>query len=252
MITGALPPSSRWTRFRFVSAAALRIYAAGRDVAGQRGHADLGVADEADADRVAVTGDDVEDALGEEVAGQFGEPDRRQRGVLGGLQDQRVAGHQRRADLPDRHQQRVVPGATEPTTPSGSRRIMLVWPGMYSPVARPRARGRHRRRSAGGRRSSRPPRAPGPSACRHSVPPARRTPLRRPRGARASFSRALARSPGVVSDQAGKAASAAATAASTSAAEPAGTSAICSPVAGAMTATVFPSIAGRLSPSMNI
>ena len=82
----------------------------GRDVAGERAHPHPRMADEADPDRVAVAGDDVEDALRKQITGELGKSDRGQRGVLGRFDDQRVTGHQRRADLPDRHQQGVVPG----------------------------------------------------------------------------------------------------------------------------------------------
>ena len=43
----------------------------------------------------------------------------------------------RRRELPRGHQHRVVPGVTWPHTPTGSRRIQLVWPAMYSAEARP-------------------------------------------------------------------------------------------------------------------
>jgi hypothetical protein len=46
---------------------------------------------------------------GKEVGRQLGEAQRRQRGLLTGLEHQGVAGHERRADLPDSHQQREVP-----------------------------------------------------------------------------------------------------------------------------------------------
>ena len=82
---------------------------AGADVAGDRDHADLRMAHEAGADRFAVAGDDVEDAGGEDVGGELGEAQRGERRLLRRLEDHRVAGGQRRADLPDRHHQRVVP-----------------------------------------------------------------------------------------------------------------------------------------------
>src|SRR4051812_20480029 len=68
------------------------------------------MADEPGADVLTVPGDDVEDAVGEQVRGHLGEAQGRQRRLLGGLEDQRVAGQQRWADLPDAHQQREVPG----------------------------------------------------------------------------------------------------------------------------------------------
>jgi hypothetical protein len=48
-------------------------------------------------------------ARGQDVGGDLGELQRRQRRRLGGLDDDRVPTRQRRADLPDRHHQRVVP-----------------------------------------------------------------------------------------------------------------------------------------------
>src|SRR4249919_1308607 len=64
----------------------------------------------------------------------------------------------------------------------------------------------------------------------------------------ASFSRASARSPGVVSSHSGKAVFAASTARSTSASVPRGTSAIVSPVAGFRTSIVPPSTASTHFP----
>ena len=83
---------------------------AGRDVAGERDHRDVGVAHEARAGRLAVAEDHVQHALRQVLGRELGEPRGRQRRLLGGLQHDRVAGRQRRADLPDRHHQRVVPG----------------------------------------------------------------------------------------------------------------------------------------------
>ena len=60
---------------------------------------------------VAVPGKDVDDALGQaRLAADVREEQRGQRGRLGGLQDHRVAGGERRGDLPREHQQREVPG----------------------------------------------------------------------------------------------------------------------------------------------
>ncbi len=47
----------------------------------------------------------------EDLGRELGQRSERQRRLLGGLQDDRVAGRQRRADLPDGHHQRVVPRA---------------------------------------------------------------------------------------------------------------------------------------------
>ena len=47
---------------------------------------------------------------GKMSAGELRQPQRRQRRLLRRLQHDRVAGRERRADLPDRHHERVVPG----------------------------------------------------------------------------------------------------------------------------------------------
>ena len=92
-----------------VSAACGRDPLAGVDRAGQRDHVDLGVGDERLPGRVAVAGDHVEHAGGEDLGAELGQLQRRQRRRLGRLEDDRVAGRQRRPDLPHRHHQRVVP-----------------------------------------------------------------------------------------------------------------------------------------------
>ena len=83
---------------------------AGLDRAGQRDEPDLRMADERVAGGNAVAGDDLEHAGGQELLRELGEAERRQRGLLGRLQDLDVAGGKRRPELPDRHHQRVVPG----------------------------------------------------------------------------------------------------------------------------------------------
>ena len=81
---------------------------AGLDRAGERDHVDVLVLDQRRAGVVAA-GDDVEHALGQELRGDLGEPERAQRRRRGRLEDDRVAGRQRGADLPDGHHHRVVP-----------------------------------------------------------------------------------------------------------------------------------------------
>ena len=83
---------------------------AGLDRAGQRDQPDLGVADECVAGGDAVAGDDLEHAGRQELLRQLCEAERRQRRLLGRLQDLDVAGGERGTELPDRHHQRVVPG----------------------------------------------------------------------------------------------------------------------------------------------
>ena len=107
--TGALPPSSRWTRLSAVRRG-LGDPLAGRRRAGEADHLHVGVGDQLGAGRLAVAADRVEDARRQDVRAPLGELQRRHRRRLGGLEDHRVAGGQGRADLPDRHHQRVVPG----------------------------------------------------------------------------------------------------------------------------------------------
>ena len=83
----------------------------GRRVAGQGDEPDVGVADERVAGRDAVSGHDLEDARWNHVLRELHEAEQRQRCLLGGLDDLHVPGGERRADLPDGHVQRVVPGA---------------------------------------------------------------------------------------------------------------------------------------------
>ena len=79
------------------------------DVAGQRHHADVGVADDARADRLAVARDHVDDAGREDLGDVLGHHERRERRLFRGLEDDDVAGGERGADLPDAHHERVVP-----------------------------------------------------------------------------------------------------------------------------------------------
>ena len=82
----------------------------GRRRPGQRDEADIGMLDELRPGGLAVAADHVEDAGREDLRAPLGQLQGGDRGRLGRLQDDRVAGRQSRADLPDRHHQRVVPG----------------------------------------------------------------------------------------------------------------------------------------------
>ena len=62
------------------------------------------------ADGLTVAGDHVQHARREDLPGQLGEAQRRQRRLLRRLDDLYVPSRERRADLPDGHHQRVVPG----------------------------------------------------------------------------------------------------------------------------------------------
>src|SRR5580658_2904818 len=120
----------------------------------------------------------------------------------------------------------------EPTTPTGSRRMRLVWPARYSPAARP-CGARHtpakkRNTSAIDGISSASMAASGLPVLRDSS-----AAYASPSASMCSATRSssAARSFGGVRAQPPKAASAALTAASTCATEAAGTAAICSPLA---------------------
>ena len=62
------------------------------------------------ADGDAVAGDHLQDARREDLLRELGEAQRRERRLLGGLEDLDVARRERGAQLPDDHHQRVVPG----------------------------------------------------------------------------------------------------------------------------------------------
>src|SRR5215208_7577530 len=67
--------------------------------------------DQARARGLAVAANEIADTRREDLRADLGEDlERGYRGRLGGLQYERVAGRQGRADLPDGHHQRVVPG----------------------------------------------------------------------------------------------------------------------------------------------
>lgn len=83
---------------------------ADRGRAGERDLVHVLVLDEGGA-RVPVPGKDVHDTLGQaRLAADVREEQRGERGRLGGLEDHRVAGGERRGDLPGQHQEGEVPG----------------------------------------------------------------------------------------------------------------------------------------------
>ena len=106
---------------------------------GRAREADLGdvrVLDQPPPDDRARADDDVDHALGDaRLECELGEPERRERRQLGGLQHDRVAARERRPELPARDDQREVPGHDQPTTPSGSRKVASTPPatGIVSP-----------------------------------------------------------------------------------------------------------------------
>src|SRR3954447_8966741 len=138
------------------------------------------------------------------------------------------------------------------TMPSGSRRIIEVYPLMYSPADLPSrlraAPAKKRRLSAENGISSREAMSGLPtltdSSCASSSACSSST--------SASLWRSSQRSFGVFSSHSGAAACAASTARSTSSAPQRGTSAIVSPVAGAITSIVSPEAASAKSPPIRI
>ena len=87
----------------------LRDQLPGRRVARERDEAHRRMPYQAIAGRNAVPGHDLEDALREDLLRQLDEAQHRQRRLLGRLDDLDVAGGERRAHLPDDHEERVVP-----------------------------------------------------------------------------------------------------------------------------------------------
>ena len=104
----ALPPSSRVT-FLSVPATDLRDRPADLGRAGERDLVDVRVLDQRAAG-LAGAGDDVDHARRQVgLLADLGEQQRGQRRGLGRLEHDRVAGGQRRRDLPGQHEQREVP-----------------------------------------------------------------------------------------------------------------------------------------------
>ena len=93
-----------------VLAGILHDQAAGRGFAGEGDLGDARAGGERLAGFEAEAVDDVEHAGRQEIADQFGPDQDRGRRLLGRLQDDAVAGGKRRCKLPDRHQDREVPG----------------------------------------------------------------------------------------------------------------------------------------------
>ena len=82
-----------------------------RDIARERDHRDLRVAHQTGSGGLTVTVDHVQDARRKVLRADLPEDRGRQRRLLGGLEHDAVARRERRADLPDGHHQRVVPGS---------------------------------------------------------------------------------------------------------------------------------------------
>ncbi len=109
-----LPPSSSVTRFTWSAQPAMiflptAVEPVKHDLAHQR------VGDEPLADHAALAGDDRQHVLGQAgLEGELGDPDRGQRGELGGLEDDGVAGGQRRCHAPGQDRHREVPRHDDP------------------------------------------------------------------------------------------------------------------------------------------
>src|SRR5829696_7478400 len=82
---------------------------AGANAAGDRDHG-RGLVRDQPGPGLAVADDHVHDAVGQELAHQLGHPHGGDRGGVARLEDDRVAGRERRGELPDGHHERVVPG----------------------------------------------------------------------------------------------------------------------------------------------
>ena len=120
---GDLPPSSSVTRLSARTGLGADLAPDGRR-AREGDLVDVGMVDERRAG-LAVAGEDVDDAGREaDLERQLAEPQRAERRLLGGLQHDRAARGERRAELPGGHQQREVPGDDlARDTPTGSRRV---------------------------------------------------------------------------------------------------------------------------------
>ncbi|MNF90755.1 hypothetical protein D3C84_733340 [compost metagenome] len=89
---------------------ALQDLLAGGDVTGQRHHAHQRVLHQRRPHALAPPTDDVDDAAGEDLAGELGQAQGGERGLLRGLEHHGIAGGEHRRHLPGGHHQRVVPG----------------------------------------------------------------------------------------------------------------------------------------------
>ena len=196
----------------------------------------------------AGAGDDVDDAGGGAGLGErLGEEERGERGDLGGLEDDRVAGGDGGQDLPRGHLQRVVPrGDRADDADRLAADRADVWSPEYSALAMPS------RRRAAVPKNAVLSTVPGTSNSRASRIglPAWRLSSRASSSARSSsswaaLSRTVERSTGVARLHSSKAAPAAATAASTSAWPARVTVSMVSLVLGSRTSKVSPEDASR-------
>ena len=143
-MTGALPPSSRCVRLIDFDAASSTFWPVAIEPVSES-IATFGWLISALPVVCAAADDDVEHALGKDLGDERRELQRRERRHLRRLQHHRVAGHQRRADLPHRHHQRIVPRRDRA---DDADRVAAHHRGVARQVFRRRAR-RHDARGAG-------------------------------------------------------------------------------------------------------
>ena len=151
-------------------------------------------------------GDDVEHAGRQDVRGDLGQDQGRQRRSGRRLEDDRVAGRERRSDLPAGHHDRVVPRRDRgddadrlaPDHRGEAGHVLVDRLALHHPCA-------HRRRSAGCRPRPGSRRSPRRLACRRSSTRGDRARRPGPRCASASLRSIPLRSPGVVCCQVSKA-----------------------------------------------
>ena len=89
---------------------ALQDLLASGDVTGEGHHAHQRVLHQRRPHALAPAADDVDDAAGEQLAGELRQAQGGERGLLGGLEHHRIAGGEHWGHLPSRHHQRIVPG----------------------------------------------------------------------------------------------------------------------------------------------
>ena len=114
---GFLPPSSSATFLTVAAALAMRTLPVARPPV-KLDHVDARIGRQRSPGRRPGAQDEVRDAVGHARLGQqLHQDDRRVRGELARLEDERAAGTERRRHLPRRLEQRVVPGRDQPADP---------------------------------------------------------------------------------------------------------------------------------------
>ena len=108
-MTGALPPSSRWTRFSVSAAARAIVLPVSTSPVSETSRTSgcVTIRSPTGTPSPVTT---FSTPAGRTSCGELGEAEQRERRLLGRLQHLDVACRERRRELPDRHHQRVVPG----------------------------------------------------------------------------------------------------------------------------------------------